>query len=103
MGVESYYAWRALPSLKAKLALGEDSSDPIFLMVLTMLVAVSVLTSNVASQSARLRARHFRRGTHTAKVTVSQMGRVIYETQVPVDRFVFRILVILSPVRCIFA
>ncbi len=30
----------------------------------------------------------------TAKVTVSQMGRVIYETQVPADRFVFRILVI---------
>lgn len=36
----------------------------------------------------------------TAKVTVSQMGRVIYETQVPAGPFRIGILAILSPVHC---
>ena len=74
-----YYASRALPSLKAKLALGEDYLDPIFLMVLTMLVAALAPTIKCCPPiCARLRARHFRAWQHTtAKVTVSQMGRVI--------------------------
>ncbi|SPW53576.1 fimbrial outer membrane usher protein StfC [Escherichia coli] len=83
-----YYAWRALPSLKAKLALARITSDPIFLMVLTMLVAVSVLTIKCCLPICAATRQTFPAWHHTtAKVTVSQMGRVIYETQVPAGPF----------------
>ncbi len=47
-------------------------------------------------QSARLCARCFWRGAQQRKVTISQMGWVLYETQVPAGPFAFRISAILS-------
>ncbi|EFS6701792.1 fimbria/pilus outer membrane usher protein [Escherichia coli] len=83
-----YYAWRALPSLKAKLALGEDylRSD---IFDGFNYVGGSVSTDDqMLPPNLRGYAPDISGVAHTtAKVTVSQMGRVIYETQVPAGPF----------------
>ncbi|HFO8630264.1 TPA: fimbrial biogenesis outer membrane usher protein [Escherichia coli] len=83
-----YYAWRALPSLKAKLSLGEDylNSD--------IFDGFSYIGGSISTDDQMLPPNM--RGyapdisgvaRTTAKVTVTQMGRVIYETQVPAGPF----------------
>ncbi len=83
-----YYARRALPSLKAKLALGEDylRSD---IFDGFNYVGGSVSTDDqMLPPNLRGYAPDISGVAHTtAKVTVSQMGRVIYETQVPAGPF----------------
>ncbi|HAX8458476.1 TPA: fimbria/pilus outer membrane usher protein, partial [Escherichia coli] len=78
-----YYAWRALPSLKAKLALGEDYLNSDIFDGFNY-VGGSVSTEDqMLPPNLRGYAPDISGVAHTtAKVTVSQMGRVIYETQV---------------------
>ncbi|HIB2410649.1 TPA: outer membrane usher protein, partial [Escherichia coli] len=83
-----YYAWRALPSLKAKLALGEDYLNSDIFDGFNY-VGGSVSTDDqMLPPNLRGYAPDISGVAHTtAKVTVSQMGRVIYETQVPAGPF----------------
>ncbi|HDJ8171999.1 TPA: fimbria/pilus outer membrane usher protein [Escherichia coli] len=83
-----YYAWRALPSLKAKLALGEDYLNSDIFDGFNY-VGGSVSTDDqMLPPNLRGYASDISGVAHTtAKVTVSQMGRVIYETQVPAGPF----------------
>ncbi|EKR5200192.1 TPA: fimbrial biogenesis outer membrane usher protein [Escherichia coli] len=83
-----YYAWRALPSLKAKLALGEDYLNSDIFDGFNY-VGGSVSTEDqMLPPNLRGYAPDISGVAHTtAKVTVSQMGRVIYETQVPAGPF----------------
>ncbi|MFP1591739.1 fimbria/pilus outer membrane usher protein [Escherichia coli] len=105
MGVESDYAWRALPSLKAKLALGEDYLRSDIFDGFNYVGGSASTDDQMLPPNLRGYAPDISGVAHTtAKVTVSQMGRGdLDERRFRLDRFVFRILVILSPVRCIFA
>ncbi len=80
--------WRALPSLKAKLALGEDYLNSDIFDGFNY-VGGSVSTDDqMLPPNLRGYAPDISGVAHTtAKVTVSQMGRVIYETQVPAGPF----------------
>ena len=67
MGVESLLCLAGVTIIKAKLALGEDYLGSDIFDGFNYVGGSVVRRSNVASQSARLRARHFRRGTHHSK------------------------------------
>ena len=89
-----YYAWRALPSLKAKLALGEDYLNSDIFDGFNY-VGGSVSTDDqMLPPNLRGYAPDISGVAHTtAKVTVSQMGRVIYETEdVSVDEVLDELL-----------
>ena len=83
-----YYAYRAIPSLGAKLTLGEDSlSSDIFDSF--NFVGTSLMTDDqMLPPNLRGYAPDISGVARTnAKVTVTQKGRVIYESQVPAGPF----------------
>lgn len=83
-----YYAWRALPSLKAKLALGEDYLNSDIFDGFNYVGGSISTDDQMLPPNLRGYAPDISGVAHTtAKVTVSQMGRVIYETQVPAGPF----------------
>lgn len=83
-----YYAWRALPSLKAKLALGEDYLDSDIFDGFNYIGGSISTDDQMLPPNLRGYAPDISGVAHTsAKVTVSQEGHVIYETQVPAGPF----------------
>ncbi|MCH5359836.1 fimbrial biogenesis outer membrane usher protein [Escherichia fergusonii] len=83
-----YYAWRALPSLKAKLALGEDYLDSDIFDGFNYIGGSISTDDQMLPPNLRGYAPDISGVAHTAaKVTISQAGRVIYETQVPAGPF----------------
>ena len=83
-----YYAWRALPSLKAKLALGEDYLDSDIFDGFNYIGGSISTDDQMLPPNLRGYAPDISGVAHTAaKVTVSQAGRIIYETQVPAGPF----------------
>ena len=83
-----YYAWRALPSLKAKLALGEDYLDSDIFDGFNYIGGSISTDDQMLPPNLRGYAPDISGVAHTsAKVTVSQAGHVIYETQVPAGPF----------------
>lgn len=86
-----YYAWRALPSLKAKLGLGEDYLNSDIFDGFNYVGGSISTDDQMLPPNLRGYAPDISGVAHTtAKVTVSQMGRVIYETQVPAGPFRIR-------------
>ncbi|EFN7285753.1 fimbrial biogenesis outer membrane usher protein [Escherichia coli] len=83
-----YYAWRALPSLKAKLSLGEDYLNSDIFDGFSYIGGSISTDDQMLPPNLRGYAPDISGVAHTtAKVTVTQMGRVIYETQVPAGPF----------------
>ncbi len=83
-----YYAWRALPSLKAKLSLGEDYLNSDIFDGFSYIGGSISTDDQMLPPNMRGYAPDISGVAHTtAKVTVTQMGRVIYETQVPAGPF----------------
>ncbi|ELT4539324.1 fimbrial biogenesis outer membrane usher protein, partial [Escherichia coli] len=83
-----YYAWRALPSLKAKLSLGEDYLNSDIFDGFSYIGGSISTDDQMLPPNMRGYAPDISGAAHTtAKVTVTQMGRVIYETQVPAGPF----------------
>ena len=83
-----YYAWRALPSLKAKLSLGEDYLNSDIFDGFSYIGGSISTDDQMLPPNLRGYAPDVSGVAHTtAKVTVTQMGRVIYETQVPAGPF----------------
>ncbi|EFE5324542.1 fimbria/pilus outer membrane usher protein [Escherichia coli] len=83
-----YYAWRALPSLKAKLGLGEDYLNSDIFDGFNYVGGSISTDDQMLPPNLRGYAPDISGVAHTtAKVTVSQLGRVIYETQVPAGPF----------------
>ena len=83
-----YYAWRALQSLKAKLSLGEDYLNSDIFDGFSYIGGSISTDDQMLPPNMRGYAPDISGVAHTtAKVTVTQMGRVIYETQVPAGPF----------------
>lgn len=83
-----YYAWRALPSLKAKLSMGEDYLNSDIFDGFNYIGGSLTTDDQMLPPSLRGYAPDISGVAHTsAKITVSQMGRVIYESQVPAGPF----------------
>ncbi|WDB45350.1 fimbrial biogenesis outer membrane usher protein [Escherichia albertii] len=83
-----YYAWRALPSLKAKLSIGEDFLNSDIFDGFSYIGASVNSDDQMLPPNLRGYAPDISGVAHsTAKVTVTQMGRVLYETQVPAGPF----------------
>ena len=78
-----YYAWRALPSLKAKLSLGEDYLNSDIFDGFNYIGSSVSTDDQMLPPNLRGYAPDVSGVAHSsAKVTISQMGRVLYETQV---------------------
>ncbi|MDR0218425.1 MAG: outer membrane usher protein [Enterobacteriaceae bacterium] len=78
-----YYAYRAIPRLEAKLVLGEDylnakMFDSFRYTGVSLITDESMLPPNLRGYAPEVTGV----ARTNAKVTVSQMGRVLYETQV---------------------
>ena len=87
-GISGWYAWRALPSLKAKLSLGEDYLNSDIFDGFSYIGGSISTDDQMLPPNMRGYAPDISGVAHTtAKVTVTQMGRVIYETQVPAGPF----------------
>lgn len=83
-----YYAYRAITSLRAKLMLGETSLDSAMFDSFRFSGASLVTDDNQLPSNLRGYAPEVVGVAKTnAKVTVSQQGRVIYETTVPSGAF----------------
>ncbi|RZN39510.1 fimbrial biogenesis outer membrane usher protein [Escherichia sp. E2593] len=83
-----YYAWRALPSLKAKLSLGEDYLNSDIFDGFSYIGGSISTDDQMLPPNLRGYAPDISGVAHTtAKVTITQMGRVLYETQVPAGPF----------------
>ena len=83
-----YYAWRALPSLKAKLSLGEDYLNSDIFDGFNYIGSSVSTDDQMLPPNLRGYAPDVSGVAHSsAKVTISQMGRVLYETQVPAGPF----------------
>lgn len=83
-----YYAWRALPSLKAKLSLGEDYLNSDIFDGFSYIGGSLSTDDQMLPPNLRGYAPDISGVAHsTAKVTITQMGRVLYETQVPAGPF----------------
>lgn len=83
-----YYAWRALPSLKAKLSLGEDYLNSDIFDGFNYIGGSVSTDDQMLPPNLRGYAPEITGVAHTAaKVTISQNGRVLYETQVPTGPF----------------
>lgn len=83
-----YYAWRALPGLGAKLTLGEDALASNIFDTFNYLGASVQTDDQMLPPNLRGYAPDISGVARTnAKVTVTQQGRVIYESQVPAGPF----------------
>lgn len=83
-----YYAYRALPMLGAKLTLGEDYLSSSVFDSFRYTGGSLVTDDNMLPPNLRGYAPEVSGVARTnAKVTISQQGRVIYETQVPPGPF----------------
>ncbi len=99
-----YYARRALPSLKAKLSLGEDYLNSDIFDGFSYIGGSISTDDQMLPPNLRGYAPDISGVAHTtAKVTVTQMGRVIYETRYPQVHSAFRILATPSLARCMSA
>lgn len=83
-----YYAYRALPKMGAKLTLGEDFLNSSLFDSFRFIGASLATDDNMLPPNLRGYAPEVSGVARTnAKVTVSQQGRVLYETQVPSGPF----------------
>lgn len=83
-----YYAWRAIPSLRARMTLGEDYLNSALFDSFRFAGASLRSDDNMLPPGLRGYAPEVTGVARTnAKVTVSQQGRVLYETQVPAGAF----------------
>lgn len=104
LGVEPLLRWRALPSLKAKLSLGEDYLNSDIFDGFSYIGGSISTDDQMLPPNMRGYAPDISGVAHTtAKVTVTQMGRVIYETRCPQVHSAFRILAIPYLARCMSA
>lgn len=83
-----YYLYRALPSISSKLTLGQDT------LTSSIFDSFQYMGANLASDDSMIppNARGYAPEINglartNAKVTISQQGRVLYETQVPAGPF----------------
>ncbi|CAI0927361.1 Outer membrane usher protein papC precursor [Serratia entomophila] len=83
-----YYAYRAIPALRSKLTLGEDYLDSEIFDSFRFSGASLVSDPNMLPPNLRGYAPEVAGVAKTnAKVTISQQGRVLYETQVAAGPF----------------
>jgi outer membrane usher protein FimD/PapC len=83
-----YYAYRAIPALRSKLMLGENYLDSGMFDSFRFTGASLVSDDNMLPPNLRGYAPEVTGVAKTnAKVTISQQGRVLYETTVPVGPF----------------
>ncbi len=83
-----YYAWRAIPSLRARMSAGEDYLNSAVFDSFRFAGASLRSDDNMLPPGLRGYAPEVTGVARTnAKVTVSQQGRVLYETQVPAGPF----------------
>lgn len=83
-----YYAYRAIPSMRARLTMGEDLLISDIFDSFQFIGASLVSDDNMLPPNLRGYAPEIRGIAKTnAKVTISQQGRVLYETQVPAGPF----------------
>jgi outer membrane usher protein PapC len=83
-----YYLYRALPSLQSKLTIGQDTMnssvfDSFQFMGANLASDDSMIPPNVRGYAPEVNGV----ARTNAKVTISQQGRVLYETQVPAGPF----------------
>ncbi len=83
-----YYAWRAIPGLRARMTLGEDYLNSAIFDSFRFAGASLRSDDNMLPPGLRGYAPEVTGVARTnAKVIVSQQGRVLYETQVPAGPF----------------
>lgn len=88
LGLEPLLRWRALPSLKAKLSLGEDYLNSDIFDGFNYIGSSVSTDDQMLPPNLRGYAPDVSGVAHSsAKVTISQMGRVLYETRVPAGPF----------------
>lgn len=93
-----YYAYRAIPALRSRLTLGEDYLDSGIFESFRFSGASLVSDDNMLPPNLRGYAPEVVGVAKTnAKVTISQQGRVIYETRWRQGRSVFRTSMTPSP------
>ncbi|WP_179123647.1 fimbria/pilus outer membrane usher protein, partial [Salmonella enterica] len=79
-----YYAWRAIPQLRAQLTLGEGSLESDIFDGFNYVGGSLITDDQMLPPNLRGYAPDISGVARTnAKVTVTQRGRVIYESQVP--------------------
>lgn len=83
-----YYLYRALPSIQSKLTIGQDTMDSqVFdnfqFMGMNLASDDKMLPPNMRGYAPEISGI----ANSNAKVTISQQGRVLYETQVPAGPF----------------
>ncbi|EJV3269264.1 fimbria/pilus outer membrane usher protein, partial [Salmonella enterica] len=83
-----YYAWRAIPQLRAQLTLGEGSLESDIFDGFNYVGGSLITDDQMLPPNLRGYAPDISGVARTnAKVTVTQRGRVIYESQVPAGPF----------------
>ncbi|EFN7372787.1 fimbria/pilus outer membrane usher protein [Escherichia coli] len=90
-----------MPSLKAKLSLGEDYLNSDIFDGFNYIGSSVSTDDQMLPPNLRGYAPDVSGVAHSsAKVTISQMGRVLYEPQFPPGHSAFRISATLSPAHC---